>query len=184
MKGKKSIALILVGTLGMFCAQAAYASESPDATTSETPTVEQYYSTDETPILPLLGPEFTTASTRSSQDTGWSFSMKFHGTDGVLPRKKDNNSSVYIYVQYKNMDRYNVYVDGVEGESGSGRVACTDNGEAYVYRVGEFLISNWVHERRKPYAQLTGYASYEGGSTGGLWSPDSVGKYPYINKDL
>ena len=126
---------------------------------------------------------FEVAAPRSSEDTGWSFYMNFHGTDAVFPREKEDWTSVYIYVQYKNMDRYNVYVDGVDDTNGSGRLACTDDGEAYVMRTGEFQIYNQVWEEGKKYAQLTGWATYEGGSTGGLWSPDSVGYYPTINKN-
>lgn len=170
MKRRSIAVFALSGALALFGAGIAFGSDGNDALkTSEE-------------LVAMSKAGYEVAAPRSSNDVGWSFYMNFRDTDGAYPQKKEDDTSVYVYVQYKNMDRYNIYVDGVDNTNGSGRLACTDNGEAYVFKVGEFQIYNHVYENHKRYAQLTGYASYEGGSTGGLWSPDSVGYYPIINK--
>lgn len=129
--------------------------------------------------MPMFKEEY--AKARSSADTGWDFDFVFNGTCGTDWRSKDNDTSAYIYVQYKYIDRYMVYIDGSDNSSGTNRVACTDYGSATVWKAGEFQIWNHVKEWGKSYAQLTGWANYEGGHSYGLWSPDSVGSYPIIN---
>ena len=119
--------------------------------------------------------------TRSTVDSSWDFDFSFTGATAEAPywRSKDDYSSTYIGVSYKHCDRFMAYVDGASNSSGWDRLNCTQYGSAVVWSVGEFKIWNLVRENGKSYALLTGWANYEAGSAGGLWSPDCWNESAY-----
>ena len=60
----------------------------------------------------------------------------------------------------------------------------TCNGDYAVVKTGEWFIYNNIGERlgSGAYARLAIWANTTAGNASGVWSPDSVGNYPVVNK--
>lgn len=154
-------ALALAGIVALSASNLAFADEGTTASQKQSPNIQE----------------------RSSNDTPWNFNFGPNGTDGSDIREKENSTSVYVYVKYKNVGSYNTYVDGLDNTAGGGRVNCTYRNKAVVTRTGEFQIYNSVYEKGKTYAQLTAWGPSGGVRAGGVWSPDTQNQwnYPVLN---
>lgn len=124
----------------------------------------------------------------SHDDVGYTFNFDFfQTTDGVTPRGKKDNSSVFVNLKTINISDANLYVDG-RNQNGE-YVNCMGGTTANVTRntaKGNWRIQSLVYERFKNYgamAQLTGWGKGNTGSISGVWSPDSYTSrgYPFLN---
>ncbi len=115
-------------------------------------------------------------------DTPFKFDLQWSGAtyQGSEPRRKDDSSSVYIFVMTKNLDRCKAYVDGATSANGPWYNQ-TVYGYATIRDTGKFRIMSNVHENGYTMARLTGWADSQPGWVSGLWSPDSLGSYTAIN---
>ena len=118
-----------------------------------------------------------TAFAANTGDTGFRFSMGGNGSDATNARAKQNSSPVYIKVESKSMPSHHVYVDAAW--CGNNK---TVKGVATVKGYGSYNIQTWVYEHGYRSAILTTWNHTSGyASIGGVWSPDSAGRYPVIN---
>lgn len=121
----------------------------------------------------------------STTDSTFNFNLRGQGdTHGTAGRKKDTNSSCYVYIKKLTTSGVHLYVDGAVS-AGSAYTNQTTNGVAIANHTGQYLIHNTVYENACRYARLTSW-SPSGSSTGtisGVWSPDTsmTGKLPYLN---
>lgn len=116
---------------------------------------------------------------RNTQDTVFDFRMNYAGaTSGTEGRKKDGDSSVYIYIENYLGRAPRMFVDGSKSLYG-GWVDCTE-GVYYGSKRGEYEIYNQVNERGYTAARLTSWAESAAGSIWGLWSPDCQGRFPRL----
>ena len=120
----------------------------------------------------------------NNQDEPYYFKFTSPWQDDPHEYKKENTSGVYIKSEVF-PGSYNIYTNGyINGQWKD----CTQR-PAVVPGVGEYLIYNTIMEDYRAaggtgftYARLGAYRfDFTGGVASGVWSPDSVGNYPYIN---
>lgn len=117
------------------------------------------------------------ASASNYKDTYWSFSVDAsrqpHRTE---LREKTDATGVYVYYKAGTMD--GVVCDVLNSENDS---MCQNTG--IVYKGKERLVAQYVYENgfRWCKLELTSDKIYSGAGGSGVWSPDSVGSYPYCN---
>lgn len=117
------------------------------------------------------------ASASNYKDTYWSFSVdankRPHRTE---LREKTDASGVYVYYKSGTMD--GVACDVLNSENDS---MCKKYG--IVYKGQKRRVAQYVYENgfRWCKLELTSDKIYSGAGGSGVWSPDSVGSYPYCN---
>lgn len=115
----------------------------------------------------------------NNHDTVFQFTLKYAGaTAGTEGREKEDDSSVYIYIDSLAGRAPRMFVDGSTSLYG-GWVDCTQ-GTYYGSKYGEYEIYNEVNENGYTAARLTSWAESSSGSVWGLWSPDCVGHFPRL----
>ena len=129
----------------------------------------------------------------SASASNWQDSSFYHFTlwssqHYLNPRAKENTSPCYVKITDTtyNLTTF-VTANGCYSSSGSAtRYNCTRDGNGNVVsRVAilaeqGYLIRSMIYEYKYPYASLGLSTSLVGGNVvSGVWSPDSVGSYPY-----
>lgn len=120
-------------------------------------------------------------SRANTKDDEFSFLMRSVGnTSGTGYRDKDNDSSVYVRIDYTR-GQPRMYVDGAYNDSGWGSRDCTATG----YRVkheGSQRLRNMVNEWGYNHARITTWADQYVSEVRGVWSPDcSSNTYPEMS---
>lgn len=122
----------------------------------------------------------------NNEDEGYSFDFNFwFGRANTRWRNKDTNTSVYLRVDYADKNVMRLYVDGATSSSGANYKNLTDgkNNWADSPNVsGEYEIHNSVNETGRGWARLGASSDYGPAILNGVWSPDCVGSFPFINK--
>ena len=123
----------------------------------------------------MLASSALPASAANITDTKWSFELSYNSTSHVTPaREKTNTSGTYVYYQGGTPDTLQCDVLNSENQS-----MCRKTGPIDVGKKG--LIAQYVYEEGFRWAKLKLFTSETQGGAEGVWSPDSVGSYPYIN---
>lgn len=116
-------------------------------------------------------------------DTTFEFKFDIWGKANSEGRAKQDTSGTYIVAYSMCHGGMDVFVDGLDTRTGQW-VDCTDKttyGQPRLSKVNSpALISQWVYERGYRTARLGGYKPWANQSVSGVWSPDSVGSYPYL----
>lgn len=118
------------------------------------------------------------ASAANIQDTAWGFAVTSINTEYRTPlREKTNASGVYVF--YKTGTESTLWCDVLNSENQSE----TRGKIGYVPKGQPRLVMQWVYEDGFRTAKLElGPTQAQGqGGVSGVWSPDSVGSYPYCN---
>lgn len=92
------------------------------------------------------------------------------GSQSVSYRRKDNDSSVYIYNQGSNDASVSIYGESSINGKGFGDVS------SYYHPDGSKSYHKTI-SLRIPAGEIGNVY----GKTNGVWSPDSVGTYPFAN---
>lgn len=93
-------------------------------------------------------------------------------------REKENNTATYIYNQ--NGDTMNFGVHGTLADGSYDEWDCTrKKGQIAVGQ--QRFFSQWVYEYGYRYCKLVCWSIKANTASSGVWSPDSVGSYPYCN---
>lgn len=104
------------------------------------------------------------------------------------PRAKEDASPCYVKITQATHNQATfVTANGCYSSSSSAtRYNCTRNGNGNlvsrvaIYAKHDYLIRSTIYESKYPYASLGFSTSLVGGNEiSGVWSPDSVGSYPY-----
>lgn len=115
------------------------------------------------------------ASAANTGDSLWQYEISYNRmsyTTGA--RDKQDDSATYVF--YENGTPSSLACDVLNSENQS---MCKKIGS--IKKGQEGFIAQYVYEKgyRKAKLKVTSSTTY--GGAGGLWSPDSVGSYPYIN---
>lgn len=117
------------------------------------------------------------ASAANIKDEAWSFNVDFSNRPYTTRlREKTNASGVYVY--YQNGTVNGVICDVLNSEGDS---MCKIKG--VVTKGAERLVAQYVYENGFRWCKLklqSNTVTISGGA-GGVWNPDSVGDYPYVN---
>lgn len=119
------------------------------------------------------------ASAANISNSKYEFNFSDWGRSSTAGRAKQDRSSTYIKCTQIPDGGFKVYVDGSHSSTG-GWTNRTVNGEAKASRTGEFLIQQLVYENGERYARLGAYRWWADRNAKGVWSPDSVGKFPVL----
>lgn len=117
------------------------------------------------------------ASASNYKDTYWSFSVDADGRPHRTElREKTDASGVYVY--YKAGTMNGVICDVLNSNNDS---MCLKQG--VIYKGQERKVAQYVYENGYRWCKLELRSDklYLGAGGSGVWSPDSVGYYPYVN---
>lgn len=123
-------------------------------------------------------------------DSSFSLTCPTYGylvCEGNVYRKKLDSTATYVHcISGPSTGVYFTVWGGIEISTNySVPVAnCTRYGQALIYPGQQRFIAQYVYENDYEYAHLgllTRYATDVGTTVTGVWSPDSVGSYPYAN---
>lgn len=121
-------------------------------------------------------------SANNHKDEGFIFYLDGVSASVTKMREKQDASSTYVAVDYTPSGGAKFSVLGVKlGNHGSTSVNCTKNNYVILYGGQTRLVRQYVYERGYTLCELFGDVAKLKGKTYGLWSPDSVGSYPYAN---
>lgn len=114
-------------------------------------------------------------SAANIKDKEWSFNVDFSNRPYTTElREKTNASGVYVY--YKNGTVNGVICDVLNSEGDS---MCKKKG--VVTKGTERLVALYENGFHSCKLKLQSNTVTISGGAGGVWSPDSVGDYPYVN---
>lgn len=126
-------------------------------------------------VLMLASSALPASALESYKDTEWEFDISYNQTSYTTPKRpKTNTSGTYVY--YESGTPASLRCDVLNE---SGKSMCRKIGSIKLGKKG--LIAQYVYENGYRWAKLKVTSSTTYGGAGGLWSPDSVGSYPYIN---
>lgn len=120
------------------------------------------------------------AYAKTTDNTGFTFSMGADKTAATSGRDKNDSSSVFMKIS-SITNPCRMYVDGKKSKTKGTWTNCTVNGYAKAKSTGKWRIKNTVHESGYGFARLTGWANKGASVVKGAWSPDSLGSYTAIN---
>ncbi len=125
----------------------------------------------------MLASSALPASAANIEDEEWKYSISYNQMSYTTElRAKENASGTYVYYQGGTPTSLSCDVLNAYGKS-----MCRKIGSIKRYNKG--LIAQYVYEEGYHSASLkvTAPSSTTYGGAEGVWSPDSVGSYPYIN---
>ncbi len=126
-------------------------------------------------VLMLAGSALP-ASAANITDTVWNFDLAYNHTSHTTAlREKTDDSSTYVY--YKNGTPSSLSCIVLNSEN---QPMWHKNGPAVRGEPG--LLYQTVYEQGYRFAKLKLSSSETYGGAGGVWSPDSVGSYPVLNR--
>ncbi|MBM7542278.1 hypothetical protein [Amphibacillus cookii] len=117
------------------------------------------------------------------KDTSFSFNIQSNANRYTRSRAKQNSSSTYVHVKQVPAVYIRTNVQGFRPTSGTGSNYWANEtiGGQISLRKGQWLIKQLVYENGGRSARLQFKKHSTNGTVSGVWSPDSVGSYPYAN---
>lgn len=123
-------------------------------------------------LMMLVSVTAITASAKNYKDTTYSYSLDNVEQSSTEFRKKEDNSSCYMYCKQSN-GTYDAYV--ITGPEEGGCIIDISNGHHYRFQQGtKRYMFNYVNEGGYTICAIAAYTSTNGLVASGLWSPDSV----------
>lgn len=123
------------------------------------------------------------ASAKNNEDVPFIFNFSWtQSTGNTVEGKKEDDSGTYIKASQIPKDGFQVFVDGKRSDGTW--IDCTSYayGTAFLTVTGAGrLVRQFVYENGYRYARLGGYKTGADKGATGVWSPDSLGSYPYLN---
>ncbi|WP_163578501.1 hypothetical protein [Gracilibacillus thailandensis] len=118
-------------------------------------------------------------------DTSFRFSVSTSNNYAYTgSRSKENTTSTYVNVEQVPITYIYADVQGYRPSSVSGTNYWVDEtlgGDKVTLSKGKWLVKQLVYENGGRSARLKFQRYYGTGTVSGVWSPDSVGSYPYAN---
>ena len=125
----------------------------------------------------MLASSALPASAVNYKDTTWNYDISYNQMSYTTePRAKQDTSGTYVF--YEGGTPASLRCDVLNA---SGTSMCRKIGSIGLGKKG--LIAQYVYENgyRSARLKVTAPSSTTYGGAEGVWSPDSVGSYPYIN---